>query len=313
VEHRKNVRTVLLICAALLLAVTTSASAASKIGGKQIKKNAIAAKHIKKNAVGASEIKKGAVASGEIKDGTVGSGDLKNGAVDTGELAKGSVTASKIAPGAITFPNSIWSTSFRNQAGDAESGLQAGPETPPRGDGSLRLAVIGNADIAAYGDSFDFLGIPIENLETATYSTYVAEDPPVVRPSLRIEIDPHLVDDSIPGGTFEFTTLVHQPEPGDTGWEIHTDAQDDALWYLTGTEGADIDCTQDAPCTLEGVVTGLDASTDLDDAQPAISTGVYFGLGSGVAQPTESAVDELVLNGFVFDFEPTGVYLTPAS
>lgn len=311
-EHRKNARTILLVCAALLLAFTTSASAASKIGGKQIKKNAIAAKHIKKNAVTGSEIKKNAVAAGEIKENAVASSEIKNGSVKTGDLANGSVTANKIAPGAIAFPNSIWSASFRNQTGAAESNVQAGPETPPRGDGSLRLFVTGTDDLAAFGDSFDFLGIPIEMLETASYSTYVAEDPPVVRPSLRIEIDPHLVSDAILGGGFEFTTLVHQPEAGDTGWQTHADIQDDELWYLTGSEGDDIGCTQDAPCTLAAVVTALVDSTDLDEAPPAVSTGIYFGLGTGVAVPTESAVDELILNGFVFDFEPTGVYLTPA-
>ena len=44
-----------------------------------------------------------------------------------------------------------------------------------------------------------------------------------------------------------------------------------------------------------------------------ISTGVYFGLGTGVTAPTETAVDAFVFNDFQFDFEPMGVFLSPAT
>ena len=40
----------------------------------------------------------------------------------------------------------------------------------------------------------------------------------------------------------------------------------------------------------------LNDSGDTDTAPPAISTGIYFGLGSGVTAPTETAVDGFVLN-----------------
>ena len=125
--HAKKLRTFALVAAALLLLGTASASGAGKIGGNQIKQNAIASKHIKKNAVQSSDIKKNAVQSSDIKDGNVMSGDIKNGNVLTGDLANGSVTAAKIAPGAIAFPNSLWSTLFRNQEGAAESNVQVGP------------------------------------------------------------------------------------------------------------------------------------------------------------------------------------------
>jgi hypothetical protein len=321
VEHGKNLRTVLLICAALLLAVTTSASAASKIGGKQIKKNAIAAKHIKKNAVTSSEIKKNAVASGEIKENAVASGEIKenavasseikNGSVGTGDLANGSVTANKIAPGAIAFPNTLWAPSLRNQRGTAESNLQAGPETPPTGEGSLRLAVVAPTDVAAFGNSFDFLGMPLADVTELTYSTYNG-DAAMPRPSLRIEIDPHLVDGPGPVGALEFATVVHVPEAGGTGWVTHEDVQDDVAWFVTGSDGDAIGCNQATMCTLPGIVEALEDHADQDLDDPTLWPGVYFGLGSGETN-AETAVDALIANGFVFDFEPTGVYLTPAS
>ena len=225
--YAKKLRTFALVAAALLLLGTASASGAGKIGGNQIKKNAIASKHIKKNAVQSSDIKQGAVQSSEIKnntvqsgditDGTITSGDIKNGTVGPGDLANGSVTADKIAPGAVSFQSGLWSTVLRNQTGAAVSGVQAGPVGQPEGDGSLRLATSGPTDLAAFGNSLEFLGIRLDQITQVSYSTYNDDDPPLVRPSLRIEINPHLVDDATLGGGYEFTTLVHEPVPGDDG------------------------------------------------------------------------------------------------
>ena len=92
----------------------------------------------------------------------------------------------------------------------------------------------------------------------------------------------------------------------------HADIQDDQLWYLTGSEGTTTGCTQASNCTLAALTAALTGHVDTDPAAPAISSGVYFGLGSSIADPTETAVDEFVFNDFVFDFEPNGVFLTPA-
>ena len=48
----------------------------------------------------------------------------------------------------------------------------------------------------------------------------------------------------------------------------------------------------------------LDANDDRTPQPPAISTGIYFGLGA--EHTTETAVDGFVLNSYVFDFEPMG-------
>ena len=211
--YAKKLRTVALVAAALVLIGTTSASAAGKIGGNQIKKNAIASKHIKKGAVttkdvknnnltgkdmkdgsvGTNDIKNGTVASGDIKDGTIASGDIKNGTVGTGDLANGSVTAAKLAPGAVAFPNSLWSTQFRNQSGTAESNVQTGPGGDGQlGAGSLRLFTATPTDVAAFGNSLEFAGVRLDQITDVQYSTYNPDAAPLVRPSLRIEINPHL-------------------------------------------------------------------------------------------------------------------------
>jgi hypothetical protein len=327
---------------ALTLAFASGAVAAAKITSADIKDHTIQAKDLKNGAVGtqqiknstvqSDDIKNGTVQSGDVKDGTITSNDIKNGTVQSGDvkdgtitsndikdgtvasrdLAKGSVTADKIAPGAVAFPNSLWGTVLRNQVGAARSGLQAGPTGAPMGDGSLQLVTTQSSDLAAYGNSFDFAGFPLDSITSLSYSSYNPDATPAVRPSLRMEINPHLVDDSTPGGALEFTTLIYDPAPGTTGWVTHTNIQDDPLWYLTGSEGATTGCTQANKCTLAALNAALDGHVDTDTAAPAISTGVYFALGSGVVDPTETAVDKFVFNSFVFDFEPNGVFLTPA-
>ena len=103
--------------------------------------------------------------------------DIKNGTVATNDLANGSVTANKIAPGAIAFPNSLWSTLFRNQTGAAESNVQVGPGGDGQlNDGSLRLFTSTPTDVAAFGNSFEFAGVQLDQITEIQYSTYNADD-----------------------------------------------------------------------------------------------------------------------------------------
>jgi hypothetical protein len=297
---------------ALSVAFGTGAFAASKITSADIKDHTIQGKDIKNGAVGSPQLANGGVKHDDLAGGSVQSNNLKDGTVGSKDLANGSVTAGKLAPGAVAFPNSLWGPVLRNQKGAARSNLQTGPGTVPMGKGSLALITTGTNDLAAFGDSFDFAGFPLDSITNLSYSSYNNDTTPAVRPSLRIEIDPHLIDDSSPGGLTEFTTLTYEPDPGAQGWVTHANIQNDPNWYLTGTEGTEIGCTQASMCTLAALTTALDGHADTDNAAPAISTGVYFGLGSGIAAPTETAVDKFVFNNFVFDFEPNGVFMTPA-
>lgn len=341
-RHGKQLRIVALTTAGLLVLGTAAASAASKIGTNGIQDGAVTSAKIKNATVQSVDVKDGAitstdiangtvtssdikdstvtsadiangtVTSTDIKDSTVTSTDIKDGTVGAGDLANGSVTANKIAPGAIAFPNALWGTVIRNQAGAAQSGVQTGPTGAPMGSGSLSLITTGTGDLAAFGDSFDFAGFLVKNITSLSYWSYNNDTPPLVRPSLRIEINPHLVDDSTPGGVLEFSTLTYEPDPGTQGWVHHTNIQNDQLWYLTGDDGTTTGCTQGTPCTLQALVAALAAHND-GSGDAAISSGVYFGLGSGVTAPTATAVDDFQFNNFVFDFEPTGVFMTSTS
>ncbi len=329
--NRFKLPTIVLSATLLVIGVSSGAVAAQLITGKDVKdgslttsdikngtlttqdlKNgAVSIDKLKADAVGTDKIKTGAVGHHKLKANAVDSSKIKDGSVGTHDLADGSVTANKLAPGAVAFPQTLWGPMIRNQVGAARSTLATGPGTPPMGSGSLHLSVTGTPDRAAFGDSIDFAGVPLSGITGLGYASYNPDAVPAVRPSLRIEINPHLVNDATFGGVFEFSTLTYEPDPGATGWVTHANIQNDNNWYLSGDAATATGCvnTPAGLCTLTEVRDRLDASGDPDTAPPAISTGVYFSLGSGIAATT-GAVDKFVFNSFVFDFEPSGVFLT---
>jgi len=89
---------------ALVVAIGGTAIAATKIGTKQLKNNAVTAKKIKKNAVTASKIKAKAVATGKLAASSVATGKIAASAVTGSKIADGTVTGGKIADGAVTGP-----------------------------------------------------------------------------------------------------------------------------------------------------------------------------------------------------------------
>ena len=139
------------------------------------------------------------------------------------------------------FPQTLWGPMIRNQQGAAQSTLQTGPAPVPMGTGSLKLLTTGTSDLAAFGDSVDFAGIPLDSITSLSYSSYnpaAAGGGP-----LSLEVNPHLVGDGVPGGVFEFTTVIYAPENGATGWVTHSNIQDDARWFATGDAGTQTGCS----------------------------------------------------------------------
>ena len=300
----------------MALIVSGGAAVGAKlITGNDIKNGTITTKDIKNGTVSSDDLKNNNVKSGDIKDGTVASADIKDGGVATKDLAKGSVGANKLAPGAVAFPNTLWGPMIRNQQGAGESTLVTGPAGQPMGAGSLQLKTTVASDLAAFGDSVDFAGIPLESITSLSYSSFNPDATPLVRPGPRFEVNPHLADDANVGGVFEFTTVAYSPAPGATGWETAANIQNDPRWFATGDAETVTGCTQASQCTLTALITALVDHVDADPAPPAISSGVYFALGAGSA-PATTAVDKFVVNlsnsthDDVFNFEPNGVFLT---
>jgi len=86
---------------ALFVALGGSAWAVSKVGTKQIKKNAVTASKIRNNAVTGPKIKNGAVTTPKIKAGAVNGTILANGAVTGTKLGVQSVGPTALADQAV--------------------------------------------------------------------------------------------------------------------------------------------------------------------------------------------------------------------
>jgi hypothetical protein len=100
---------------ALFVALGTGgAYAASKIGSKDIKRDAVRAKHVNKNAIGSPELRRNAVKANH----------LRAGSVRTGKIPDGAVTAAKLAEDVISGP-----VGPKGDKGDE------GPQGPPGAKG----------------------------------------------------------------------------------------------------------------------------------------------------------------------------------
>ena len=316
-------RGVALVASAAVLALAAGGSgavAASLITSADIKDKAVKKVDLAENSVVSSKVKDGTL---KLKDLGKKANDKINKGGPAGPAgpagARGQAGAQGPAgpqgpqgpagtPGAGAFPQTLWGPVIRNQQGAGQSTLQTGPAPVPMGTGSLKLVTTGTSDLAAFGDSVDFAGIPLASITNLSYSSYNPDVTPTDRPSLRLEVNPHLVADSSVGGVFEFTTVIYEPADGVTGWVTHSDIHADPGWFATGATGTQIGCTQATRCTLTQLTANLVGSADGDPAPPAISSGVYFGLGSGLPAAT-TAVDKFVFNTYTFDFEPNGVFL----
>jgi len=97
---------------ALVVALSTSATAAFVVTGAQIKDKSITAKDLKKGAVKSlqvknrslkgKDLKKGTVTGKEIKDHSITGSDVKAGSITSTEIKDGSVSSSDIQNGTIT-------------------------------------------------------------------------------------------------------------------------------------------------------------------------------------------------------------------
>lgn len=87
---------------ALFAALAGGAYAASKIGSKDIKPNAVKSKQIKDGAVKNAELANGAVSTDKLAGGAVDATTLADGSVTTNKLADGAVSSAKLGDAAVS-------------------------------------------------------------------------------------------------------------------------------------------------------------------------------------------------------------------
>jgi hypothetical protein len=306
----------------VLIVTATAATAAKLITGADIKDGTIASADLKNEEVKSADINAAAVASAEIKNEEVKSADINGGAVASAELKNNSVASADILDGTIatadlssaavnslktTYSGPQWSIVDRNVLGNGDSYLRSGPFTPPAGIGSLGIRTGSPDDSAAFGNQVDFFGDFVDELTSVGYSVFTTGEnngrAPNNMPQIKIEIDPNL---QAPNPTTSFSTMVYAPTNSFAGvWDaIDADADEGLHWGLTGTAFAGTECDINGPrCTFQQ----LQGYLDDGDPRARIQT-VQIGKGRDFA--FSGAVDALIINDQMFDFEPFGVITT---
>ena len=182
--------------------------------------------------------------------------------------------------------------------GNGDSYLRAGPGgEPPLGMGSLGIRTGSPTDKAAFGNEVDFIGDPLTDLTTVSYSVYTTGEnnalSPENGPSVIFEIDPTGQGDT---AAPNYASLVYVPGALTANAWTELDASTADRWFLTGAAGTSSSCNQTTYCTLDEVRTAFPNATLLT-AQ--ITKGRDYAFSG--------AVDELTIGATTYDFEPFGV------
>ncbi|HYH50323.1 MAG TPA: hypothetical protein VEG38_12330 [Acidimicrobiia bacterium] len=200
-----------------------------------------------------------------------------------------------------------WGVVHRNVIGAGESELASSTQTPPRGVGALNIHTGSANDKAAFGNEKDFTGKLVKDLTKVGFSVFTtgenANQAPNNMPSITFEIDPNRED--LPNKNY--SSLVYAPAntPPNAWTAVDAVADTGKHWGLTGLAGTPCDING-SRCTFQELQNYLN-----DGGQDASIYTVQITKGRDFA--FSGAVDQLVINDTVYDFEPLGVYAAKSS
>jgi hypothetical protein len=284
--------------------------------------NAVNSAKIADGTVGKGDLGSNAVNSAKIVDGQVLTADIGNDAVTSAKIDDGSIATGDLSAGAISdlteFSGGNWGIVDRNVIGNGDSYLRSGPVggeipdipavSPPLGVGSLGIRTGSPDDKAAFGNQIGFIGDLVSGLTAVSFDTFTTQENIAVAannlPGIAIEIDAKL--EAVPGAIDFSTMLFVPPNQIAPGWR-HVDAVTEGLWGLTGPAGPATGCDANGTlCSFADLMTALN-----DGGDPAVIFTVQITKGRDFA--FSGAVDALRINDVVYDFEPNGVFETPAA
>ena len=307
-------------------AVRRAKIANSAVNAPRIANGAVRRPKIASNAVDAARIADGAVRRPKIANNAVNAPKIANGSVKRAKIANNAVNSAKIASGSIqigdlsagaqdaltAFSGANWSVVDRNVRNGGDSDLRAGPSAgriaPPLGVGSLGLRTGAATDKATFGNQTDFIGMLVSDLTALSYSVFTTDVNIAISPAnlanIQFEIDPNL-----DGVASNFSTMSHVPPAQVPGWSA-IDAVTEGQWFLTGPAGTATGCSQAGTlCTFPQLIAALTADDATDGSPAEIFTAL---VNKGTDFVFSGAVDALRINDTVYDFEPNGVFETPA-
>ncbi|MGH2965693.1 MAG: hypothetical protein ACRDMH_09985 [Solirubrobacterales bacterium] len=188
-------------------------------------------------------------------------------------------------------------------------GATGGFASPPHGVGSLGIQVSDNANSGAttpekvaFGNEVDFYGDPVSGLSQVGFRVFQTQENadinPRNMPNISLEIDPNV-------GTSNYTSMVWVPDaaPVTNKWTGFLNATTTGDWYFTGAAGTVTGCNQTTMCSFSAAQSAL--VTFNNASGPA--TIDTIAVAKGRDNTWAGAVDNLRINSQVFDFEPYGV------
>jgi len=336
---RRPVLTVGAIAAVVALGTAGTAGAHAYITGHDIKNGSVTGADIKNGSLHGVDIENGSLTGRDIENHSITHNDLTYGAQKflkgqtgaagaVGAIGAAGAAGAQGATGAAgkdgkdgkdgvdgkdaTYVGPHWGEIDRNTTPGASATLRSGPfETafgnnlaPVSGVGSLNISTEANTKVD-FGNEVDFVGDKVADLSTLSYYAYTTQEnidaakgDVANLPLLRLEVNPGALT---AGGTKSYASLVFIPNgtgviPGTFSKIDATDAAQ-GKWYFTGSTGTATGCTLATPCTLPEINTAAPDAT------------IYtLAVGHGSDYAFVGAVDDLQVNGEVYDFEPFGVY-----
>ena len=194
-------------------------------------------------------------------------------------------------------------------------GVTGAAGKPPGGVGSLGIQVSDNAttqspsaEKVAFGNEVDFYGNPVSALSQVGFRVFQTAENASINsrnmPNITLEINPNV-------GSSNYTSMVWVPDPAPVTnrWSGYLNATTTGDWYFTGTAGTATGCNQTTTCSFSAAKAAL--VTFNDGSGPATIDTVAITKGRDDAWA--GAVDALRINNQVFNFEPYGVLVSNAS
>jgi hypothetical protein len=187
--------------------------------------------------------------------------------------------------------------------------------SPPSGVGSLGIQVSDDAtsqspssEKVSFGDEVDFNNDLVSDLSQAGFHVFqTVENASIAArnlPNITLEINPHVA-------SVGYTGMVWVPDPAPVlnRWSGYLDATSTGDWYFTNSSVASATgCTQALTCSLADAKQALVDENDGSGAARIYTVAVAKGRDNVWA----GAVDDLRINSKIYDFEPYGVVTTNA-
>ena len=194
-------------------------------------------------------------------------------------------------------------------------GVTGAAAAPPSGIGSLGIQVSDNAtsqspasEKVSFGNEVDFYGNPVSGLSQVGFHVFQTVENVIIgsrnMPNITLEINPNVASVNYTGMVW-----VPDPSPAPDRWSSFIDAATTGDWYFTNSAVATATgCTQALTCSLADAKQGL---VDENDGSGAATINT-IAITKGRDDEWEGAVDDLRINSKIYNFEPYGVVTSSA-